>query len=52
MGGEQCLKLKELGFSKEKLLVTGTDGTTGWLREVKGEETRDEESSAKDNCAR
>ena len=29
------------GFSKEILLVTGTEGTTGGVREVEGEEARD-----------
>ena len=29
------------GFSKEKLLVTDTEGTTGVVIEVEGEEARD-----------
>ena len=29
------------GFSKEKLLVTGTEGIIGWMRKVEAEEARD-----------
>ena len=44
--GEQSLKFKEYrlgcqGLVKKKLLVTGTEGTTGLVREVEDEEARD-----------
>ena len=37
VGGEGGLS----GLSKEKLLVTGTEGTTGVVREVEDEEARE-----------
>ena len=41
------------GCSKYKLLVTVTEGTTGMVIEVEGEETRGEgNSSGRGNCAR
>ena len=35
------VKVGVSGSCKEKLLVTGTEGTTGGVRELEGEEARD-----------
>ena len=44
------------GFSKEKLLVTDTEGTTGVVIEVEGIETKDGDEDGNNigrgNCAR